>query len=208
LLERRCIFFSRDISLLSSVTHACIALIYPFSWQHIFIPVLPKSLIDYVCSPVPFLVGVLDIYKALVQSMPMEEVVFIDLDADKIVGGDDSKMLPSNTIVKKLDSIKKASKGKIDNREIANTFLEFFLMNFGDYRKYIVSGTDGYTFSFEKFLKSKGRKEKKFFDAFSQSQMFERWSWALEGTEKKIRNGTIHITELSNFERHCFEKQK
>ena len=224
LLERRCIFISSDITVLSSVTHACMAMIYPFTWQHVFIPVLPKSLLDYVCSPVPFIVGVLASHRGIVDTMPMEEVVFIDLDKDKVIGGDDSKQLPSNSIAKKLDSIKKqcklisretifmltiifiAGRSKSDNnKDIADTFLEFFLSHFGDYRKCMNEISDRFEFSFEKFIKSKGKKEKKFFEAFQQSQMFERWSWELESVEKKIRNG-VNISELGTFERKCSEK--
>ena len=31
---------------------------YPMTWQHIFIPILPMPLIDYLLAPMPFLIGV------------------------------------------------------------------------------------------------------------------------------------------------------
>jgi hypothetical protein len=185
LLERRIIFFAKDIYILSSVVHACMAMIYPFAWQHVFIPVLPKSLLDYVCSPVPFIVGVLSIHRHLVEEMPMEEVVFVDLDKDKIQGGDDTKLLPSNNLAKRLESIKKQNTSKIQNQIVADAFLDFFLEHFAEYRKYLIHKEDDYDFDMKSFLNHKNKKERKFFDLFHQSQMFERWSFELGQLEKK-----------------------
>lgn len=58
LYERRIIFTSKRLSRLSACVQACNALIYPMIWQHIYIPVLPLSLIDYLLAPMPFLIGV------------------------------------------------------------------------------------------------------------------------------------------------------
>ena len=58
LYERRIIFISRRLSRLSACVQAANAIIYPMHWQHIYIPVLPKHLIDYLLAPMPFLIGV------------------------------------------------------------------------------------------------------------------------------------------------------
>lgn len=51
-----------------------VALLYPFSWQHTFIPVLPASMIDIVCCPTPFLVGLLSSSLPKLKELPVEEV--------------------------------------------------------------------------------------------------------------------------------------
>ncbi|GAA6094648.1 suppression of tumorigenicity 5 protein isoform X1, partial [Tachysurus ichikawai] len=58
---------------LSSCAHAVVALLYPFSWQHTFIPVLPSSMVDIVCCPTPFLVGILSSSLAKLKELPVEE---------------------------------------------------------------------------------------------------------------------------------------
>ena len=58
LYERRIIFTSKRLSRLSACVQACNALIYPMIWQHIYIPVLPLPLMDYLLAPMPFLIGV------------------------------------------------------------------------------------------------------------------------------------------------------
>lgn len=70
-----CVFFLSPIySTLSGCMHAVVALLYPFSWQHTFIPVLPGSMLDIVCCPTPFLVGLLSSSLPKLKELPVEEV--------------------------------------------------------------------------------------------------------------------------------------
>ncbi|KAM9523003.1 DENN domain-containing protein 2D-like isoform 2-T5 [Salvelinus alpinus] len=57
-LERRIIFMADELSTLSQVLHAVAALLYPFTWQHTFISIVPSVLIDVVMAPTPYLLGV------------------------------------------------------------------------------------------------------------------------------------------------------
>jgi len=74
LLERRIILVSSSLSTLSECTHAALALLYPFEWQLVLIPILPKKLLDYCCSPTPLLVGVLAHNLQAVLHLPLSEV--------------------------------------------------------------------------------------------------------------------------------------
>lgn len=56
--ERRIIFTSKKLYRLSACVQSANDIIYPMIWQHIFIPVLPKALVDYLLAPMPFLIGV------------------------------------------------------------------------------------------------------------------------------------------------------
>jgi hypothetical protein len=55
LTEKRIIFIAENVDTLSSTIHATIAMIYPFTWHHIFIPCLPSSLVMYAETPTPYL---------------------------------------------------------------------------------------------------------------------------------------------------------
>ena len=46
LSERRVIFLSGRLDILSRCIHAALALIHPFGWQHIFVPILPSALVE------------------------------------------------------------------------------------------------------------------------------------------------------------------
>ena len=61
-------------STLSKCCHAMVAITYPFTWQHTYIPVLPPAMVDIVCSPTPFLIGLLTSSLPLLRELPLEEV--------------------------------------------------------------------------------------------------------------------------------------
>ncbi|XP_051021533.1 DENN domain-containing protein 2C isoform X1 [Acomys russatus] len=96
LLERRVIFVANSLSTLSKCGHAVVATLYPFTWQHTYIPVLPASMIDIVCSPTPFLIGILSCSLPQLQDLPIEEVLIVDLCADKFLQevSDEDEIMP------------------------------------------------------------------------------------------------------------------
>lgn len=47
---------------------------YPFVWQHTYIPVLPSAMLDIVCTPTPFIVGLLSSSLPQLTELPLEEV--------------------------------------------------------------------------------------------------------------------------------------
>jgi DENN domain-containing protein 1 len=53
LAERRMIFVSSNLDKLSSCLQASCALLFPMNWQHIYIPILPMKLKDYLSAPMP-----------------------------------------------------------------------------------------------------------------------------------------------------------
>uniref|UniRef100_A0AAY5L7U0 UDENN domain-containing protein n=1 Tax=Esox lucius TaxID=8010 RepID=A0AAY5L7U0_ESOLU len=97
LLERRVIFIADKLNVLSRCGHAVLALLYPFTWQHTFVPVLPASMLDISCSPTPFLLGALTPCLPELLDLPIEEVLIVDLCADRFVKqiGDEDCILPS-----------------------------------------------------------------------------------------------------------------
>ncbi|XP_026102645.1 DENN domain-containing protein 2C-like isoform X1 [Carassius auratus] len=111
LLERRVIFIADKLSVLSRCAHSALALLYPFTWQHTFVPVLPANMLDICCSPTPFVLGALSPSLPEVRDMPIEEVLIVDLCADKFVVqlGDEDCILP-----RKLQA---ALQEILDNRE-------------------------------------------------------------------------------------------
>jgi DENN domain-containing protein 1 len=53
LAERRMIFVSSNLDKLSSCLQASCSLLFPMIWQHIYIPILPMKLKDYLSAPMP-----------------------------------------------------------------------------------------------------------------------------------------------------------
>lgn len=57
LLEKKLLFISSDIERLTTLVQSLLYLIFPFTWSFVYIPLLPDSLLDYLGSPVPFMMG-------------------------------------------------------------------------------------------------------------------------------------------------------
>lgn len=51
--ERRIVFVSSNMDKLSSCLQASCSLLFPMMWQHIFLPILPMKLKDYLSAPMP-----------------------------------------------------------------------------------------------------------------------------------------------------------
>ncbi|XP_076291745.1 DENN domain-containing protein 1B isoform X5 [Lasioglossum baleicum] len=109
LYERRIIFTSKRLSRLSACVQACNALIYPMIWQHIYIPVLPLSLIDYLLAPMPFLIGVPAPTLQRVRKSDLGEVVVMDADNNTIESPfEDLESLPQDVVA----NLKKALRNR------------------------------------------------------------------------------------------------
>ena len=57
LSEMRIILYSSSMSLLHSVSECLIALCFPFTWSHVYVPLLPKQLHTIIEAPVSFIIG-------------------------------------------------------------------------------------------------------------------------------------------------------
>jgi hypothetical protein len=112
LCERSVVLCSRNVSLLTPAGEALRALLFPFSWQAIYIPVLPRSTFDFLYSPVPFFMGICaDLHDEQDLISGCEDVVFIDLDRDDLYCTNDSTLprLPDGLKKKLLTRLKKCS---------------------------------------------------------------------------------------------------
>ncbi|XP_075878144.1 DENN domain-containing protein 2B isoform X2 [Nelusetta ayraudi] len=189
LLERRVIFVADKLSTLSSCMHAVVALLYPFSWQHTFIPVLPGSMLDIVCCPTPFLVGLLSSSLPKLKELPVEEALMVDLGTDRFIRqmDDEASLLPrklqaalEQALEQRTDIINQDSDSESDeeynslNSLVSEAFIRFFLESMGHYSLFITQNERGErVFQREAFRKSVASKSiRRFLGVFMESQMF------------------------------------
>uniref|UniRef100_A0A452UE13 DENN domain containing 2B n=1 Tax=Ursus maritimus TaxID=29073 RepID=A0A452UE13_URSMA len=194
LLERRVIFVADKLSTLSSCSHAVVALLYPFSWQHTFIPVLPASMIDIVCCPTPFLVGLLSSSLPKLKELPVEEALMVNLGSDRFIRqmDDEDTLLPrklqaalEQALERKNELISQdsdRSNGFVFSLPECNTlnglvsevFIRFFVETVGHYSLFLTQSEKGErAFQREAFRKSVASKSiRRFLEVFMESQMF------------------------------------
>eukprot|EP01127_Copromyxa_protea_P016871 TRINITY_DN5094_c0_g1_i2.p1 TRINITY_DN5094_c0_g1~~TRINITY_DN5094_c0_g1_i2.p1 ORF type:complete len:1055 (+),score=127.56 TRINITY_DN5094_c0_g1_i2:86-3250(+) len=111
LCERRVVFFSSNPGTLGDCVSAALSLLAPFSWQYVFIPILPPDMIDMVCAPMPFVCGVLSMHSEQVMSMPMEEVVLVDIEGNQVITpACDHEILPMWIREELIDALHEAKK--------------------------------------------------------------------------------------------------
>ncbi|PKU42429.1 denn domain-containing protein 2c [Limosa lapponica baueri] len=183
LLERRVIFVADNLSTLSKCGHAAVATLYPFTWQHTYIPVLPTSMIDIVCSPTPFLIGILSCSLPQLQDLPIEEVLIVDLCADKFLQevSDEDEILPHKLqaalvqILEERSEILSHEQSDMPlNSLVSEAFVQFFVEIVGHYSLHMnVTEKGERVFQRELFRKSHvSRNVRHFLHFFMETQMF------------------------------------
>lgn len=69
LLEQQIIIRSQDYEALVLVAECFTALMYPFTWQHVYVPILPSTALHFIEAPVPFIMG---LHSGVVVDSPTE----------------------------------------------------------------------------------------------------------------------------------------
>ena len=177
LTERRVILLSSKPSRLSNCAHALSSLLYPFAWQHIYVPILVPKMLDYVCAPMPFLIGMHIAMLPSLKNMPMEEVVMVDLDRGRLRYNEkDVAHLPDehfdamcNALMTSLNA--KTGDDRVDWAPLANVFLDFFLSVFSTWRRFVARRDGAALFDQHAFRAAQRKSIVKFLAEFERSQV-------------------------------------
>ncbi|XP_062472432.1 DENN domain-containing protein 2A isoform X3 [Pezoporus occidentalis] len=191
LLERRVIFIADKLSTLSKCCHATVALLYPFTWQHTYIPVLPPSMIDIVCSPTPFLIGLLSSSLPRLKELPVEEVLVVDLVNNRFLRQmeDEDSILPrklqaalEHILEQRNELASDKEEGPVNGKQetsplnevVSEAFVRFFVEIVGHYSLFLTpSEREERTLQREAFRKSVSSKSlRRFLEVFMETQMF------------------------------------
>lgn len=180
LIERRILLRSNKYSVLTLVSEAICHLIYPFRWQHVYIPLLFFSGVDYIDAPTPYMMGLhsgVDTY-----GLMMDGVVVVDLDHNRITTSEDIPPIPEPEFSSLKDEIMKllypnvvlidqmkddyfseqyprsSSRpwGEDHNLQLRFIFLKLFASILGGYRNFI-ENTATHVFNTQAFLKKRSR---------------------------------------------------
>ncbi|XP_054465351.1 DENN domain-containing protein 2D-like isoform X2 [Anoplopoma fimbria] len=216
-LERRIVFIADELGTLSQVIHAVAALLYPFTWQHTMISIVPEILIDVVMAPTPYLLGVQKRLLDLVTDQ--SDLLVVDLSEDKketfIVSlGDESSILPpklQTEILEALSNRQKTSTVEEMNRVVSEAFLQFFVKTVGHYGSYVKYGRAGGPGVFEKrsFYKAIDSKTTRHFvKKFIQTQTFDLFIQDVEQRQPGPQQGIFHKKILEYQEKKKKEKTK
>jgi len=182
LAQHRIVVTSSSLTLVSSCVHILLTLLYPFQWPYIYVPVLPRALLEYCMAPVPFLIGVHSSSYEKLSKMDID-VVFVDLDNNSLTAPDENyieEVPESSKLRQTLDKIVAEWKksGYFNNNGVVEAFQSWYFQMFGTYRQFVTKNRDKNMLQFnkEEFINLRKKASiKKFLNEFCSSQMFERF---------------------------------
>ncbi|CAN0341987.1 unnamed protein product [Lampetra fluviatilis] len=172
--ERRIIVTSSKISTLSSCVHALALLLYPMSWQHVYIPLLPPHLLEYCSAPMPFLIGVHSSLMDRVRTMPLDDAIVFTIDTNTIETPlNDLQGLPSDVVAALRSRLKRpASVGD----GVARAFLKSQAALYGSYREALrFQPGEPITFSEDAFVCHRSASMRTFLTNATQMQIFKQF---------------------------------
>eukprot|EP00727_Mastigamoeba_balamuthi_P010830 m51a1_g637 hypothetical protein (973) ;mRNA; f:160030-163580 len=180
LLERRVAFVSSDLSMLTRCVHAAARMVWPFSWQHVFLPVVSVEVLSYVDAPMPFLMGLQRHHYTEATRRSLSEAIVVDADSGEIsnVVYDDLSVVPPAQLQALRQSLMRQQREQ-SCEAISDALRRFLVHTVGNYTKFFVQATEGgrqvARFDRDTFVKAHAKDVRAFLRAFCQSQMFEQF---------------------------------
>ncbi|XP_064811986.1 DENN domain-containing protein 2D-like isoform X2 [Oncorhynchus masou masou] len=216
-MERRIVFIAVELSTLSQVIHAVAALLYPFTWQHTFISIVPEILIDVVMAPTPYLLGVQK--RLMDQVTDQTDLLVVDLSEDRkdtflVQIGDEKSILPpklQDEILQALRNRKEKSTVEELNSVVSEAFLPFFVKTVGHFDLYVTRNSRGQpgVFQSRAFYKTiKSKTTRHFVKKFLQTQMFDLFIQEVEQQPASPQQGIFHRKIVEYQEQKKKEKAK
>jgi len=190
LVESKVLLCANSLSLLSSCCHGLISLMYPFQWQYTYIPVLPNKLIDIVCMPTPFLLGMMNNAIDELDDLPLEQVTIVDLDNQSYIRKEHSKDVLPKQIVDEvaialdellLISINELGQSEVQarNQVITEVFIYAYMQLIGHFEQFYEYSEEyeAFKISWRNFYKAATTKDqKKFIKVFGKTQAFQSFT--------------------------------
>ena len=149
-------------------------LIYPMFWQHIFIPVLPQHLMEYLTAPMPFLIGVPQPLFARTNASELGDVVVLDIDAKTFESPfNDVDNIPPEIIHNLRKSL---SDKNVLGDTVSRAFLQALVHLIGGYREALkYRQGEKVSFSDDEFIKSRSSSVQPFLVEMLQLQIFRQF---------------------------------
>lgn len=198
LLEKKILLLASDTSLLGVVGEGISSLMYPFSWDHVYIPALPHALAECTDAPTPFIMGLDRRYRSWVDDFSQLVVVDLDRNTVQCAEMDPLPALPETLVEDLLVDLrehvhpnlravsavsypkKRMTQEEMETEEeehmkkVRMLFLRFFVMLFGTFRTFINDEkSSGSFFHQQQFLSAQPRESQEFLDQFLDTQAFQ-----------------------------------
>ncbi|DAZ99998.1 TPA: hypothetical protein N0F65_002002 [Lagenidium giganteum] len=212
LLEGRIILVSSYLSVLMRVGESLKALLYPLLWPHVYLPVLPRRMLQYLECPTPFIFGVekdaLD--EETKREYLSEDVVAVDLDKGCVMHGVVPCTLPQSVLYELRESLYECLKPNVSksdhvfahhfpskplvfpDHQVRSLFYDTVRKLIGDFGYHRYVWTDEYSnkktvfFDEASYLAASSPAKREFRTLFIATQAFSEFMVSYHGFEDKI----------------------
>jgi hypothetical protein len=216
LVERRVVFTSDSLEALSAVVNAALALLRPLQWQYIFIPLLPRSMVGFCSSPIPFVVGLLNSSLEALRKEPHESLVLLDIDnGEFLTETPDADLIPAAEREKLLNAVKLAQQKlkrnkhltQGDARALCDIFVAFFTVQLSGWRAHYRDNR----LEIDEFVAQRADpRAKRLLTSMCSSQMFTQFAAMYSATDDAVAcnsaDGFVSALEQANNEVHDHAK--
>uniref|UniRef100_A0A8C0EGI9 DENN domain-containing protein 3 n=1 Tax=Bubo bubo TaxID=30461 RepID=A0A8C0EGI9_BUBBB len=200
LTEQRIVFFSSDWALLTLVAECFMLYLHPLQWQHTFVPILSRQMLDFVMAPTSFLMGChIDHFEEV--STETEDLILINIDNGDIAHSKMAEEEPeipdvpaqaAETFIKRVESLQlhydlelchlRASTdlGELQmrrrawqqklNTEVQQTTLQLIVNIFREVKDHL--NYEHRVFNSEEFLKTRAIGDQPFYKKVLETYMF------------------------------------
>ncbi|XP_063690317.1 DENN domain-containing protein 2B-like [Bolinopsis microptera] len=169
---------------LSSCVSSLATLIYPLKWECIYIPILPRQMIEVVTAPTPYLIG------AMTEDLPAvqreleedsEPLLHFDMDTASFVRcyGDESTLLPpkstsmiQNQLRALICTLHQDVQLQADNTVISHVFLTFMYKLLGHFKDFMIDYQGVRELDTEPYLRATRRYLRPLAERISDTQSF------------------------------------
>lgn len=181
LYEQKLIFIGNDLGPLTRLISTFVCLLYPFSWPHTYVPILPSVMLDIVQAPTPYIIGILRSCEPYLSNNPdllvhdHSDILVVDIDEDRLRSiGDGVRPSTMNHILPKLfklqlkQELTVLKKNKVTlsvdecQQRLRDAFMSIFVQSCYDHEE-----------DLSHFVQSKSRTINVFVEWFTRTQMFE-----------------------------------
>ncbi|XP_050177628.1 DENN domain-containing protein 3 [Myiozetetes cayanensis] len=200
LTEQRIVFFSSDWALLTLVAECFMLYLHPLQWQHTFVPILSRQMLDFVMAPTSFLMGChIDHIDEV--STETEDLILINIDngdishskmAEEELEIPDVPAQAAETFIKRVESLQlhydlelchlRASTDLVElqtrrrawqqklNVEVQQTTLQLIVNIFREVKDHL--NYEHRVFNSEEFLKTRAIRDQPFYKKVLETYMF------------------------------------
>lgn len=198
LYEQKVIFIGNELGSLTRLINTFITLLYPFSWPHTFIPILPPLMLDVLQAPTPYIIGILRSSESYLCgntdffTQDNSDILIVDIAHDRIRSiteyfySETSRhnsfdnlnqfqILPKVFKIELKQEISSLRKNRTNlsldecQQRLQNVFMSIFIQSCYNYQDYNFDDK----FQLEKFIQSKTRTIETFLEWFTRTQMFQ-----------------------------------